>query len=60
MILLVLTLIALNINLTSVACAVGPSVNPVQNRETLHVNIGLQCMYGSFEQQKYERKSCLN
>ncbi len=35
---------------TSVACAVGPSVNPLHNRETQHVNIGLQCMYRSFEQ----------
>jgi hypothetical protein len=41
-----------------VACAVGPSVNPLQNRET-HVNIVLQCMYPFFEQPKYERKSCL-
>ncbi len=40
---------ALNINLTSVAYAVGPSVNPLQNRETLDVNIVLQCMYPSFE-----------
>jgi hypothetical protein len=61
LILLVLTLIALNINLTSVACAVGPSVNPLQNRETLHVNIVLQWMYVSiFWTAKYERKSCLN
>ncbi len=28
---------ALTINNTSVACAVGPSVNPLQNRETQHV-----------------------
>jgi hypothetical protein len=28
-----------------VACAVGPSVNPLQNRETQHVNMVLQCMY---------------
>jgi hypothetical protein len=34
----------------SVACAVGPSVNPLQNRETQHVNIVLQCMYQFFEQ----------
>jgi len=27
---------------TSVACAVGPSVNKIQNRETQHVNIVLQ------------------
>jgi hypothetical protein len=32
------------------ACAVGPSVNPLQNRETQHVNIVLQHMYGFFEQ----------
>ncbi len=31
--------------ITSVACAIGPSVNPLQNRETQHVNIVLQCMY---------------
>ncbi len=30
---------------TSVAFGVGPSVNPLQNRETQHVNIVLQCMY---------------
>jgi len=35
---------------TSVACAIGPSVNPLQNKETQHVNIGLQCMYWFFEQ----------
>jgi hypothetical protein len=41
---------------TSVACAVGPSVNPLQNRETQHVNIVLQCMYASiFWTAKYER-----
>jgi hypothetical protein len=46
---------------TSVACAVGPGVNPLQNRETQHVNIVLQCMYVSiFWTAKYERKSCLN
>jgi hypothetical protein len=30
---------------TSVACGIGPSVNPLQNRETQHVNIVLQCIY---------------
>jgi hypothetical protein len=35
---------------TSVACAVGPSVNPLQNTETQNVNIVLQCMYRFFEQ----------
>jgi hypothetical protein len=30
---------------TTVDCAVGQSVNPLQNRETHHVNIVLQCMY---------------
>jgi hypothetical protein len=35
---------------TSVACAIGPSVNPLQNRETQHVNTVLQCMYQFFEQ----------
>ncbi len=33
------------ITCTGVACAVGPSVNALQNRETQHVNIVLQCMY---------------
>ncbi len=32
------------------ACAIGPSVNPLQNKETQHVNIVLQCMYRFFEQ----------
>jgi len=45
---------------TSVTCAVGPSVNPLQNRETQHVNIVLQCMYRIFWTAKYERQSCLN
>jgi len=40
----------LNIVNTSVACAVGPSVNPLQNRETPHVSIVLQCKYQFFEQ----------
>jgi len=31
----------LQIILTSVACGLGPSVNPLQNRETQHVNIVL-------------------
>jgi hypothetical protein len=31
--------------ITSVACAIGPSVNSLQNRETQHVNFVLQCMY---------------
>jgi hypothetical protein len=35
---------------TSVACAIGPSVSPLQNRETQHVNIVLQWMYRFFEQ----------
>jgi hypothetical protein len=35
---------------TSMACAIGPSVNPLQNRETQDVNIVLQCMYRYFEQ----------
>jgi hypothetical protein len=46
---------------TSVACAIGPSVNPLQNRETQHVNIVLQCMYPFFEQPNMKGKSsCLN
>ncbi len=39
----------------SVACAVGPSVNPLQNRETQHVNIVLQCMYQFFEQKSLKK-----
>ncbi len=36
---------------TCVAYGVGPSVNPLQYRETQqHVNIVLQCMYPVFEQ----------
>jgi hypothetical protein len=35
---------------TNVVCAIGPSVNPLQNRETQPVNIILQCMYWIFEQ----------
>ncbi len=35
---------------TSVAYATGPSVKPLQNRETQHVNIVLHCMYRFFEQ----------
>ncbi len=34
------------------ACDIGPSVNPLQNREIQHVNIVLQCMYPFFEQPK--------
>jgi len=33
---------------------VGPSVNPLQNRETQHVNIVLQCMYWFFEHEKWK------
>jgi hypothetical protein len=39
----------LQIILTSVTCALGPSVNPLQNREIQHVNIVLQCTYQFFE-----------
>jgi hypothetical protein len=35
--------------ITSVAYAVGPNVNPLQNKETQHVNIVLQCLYQFFE-----------
>jgi hypothetical protein len=38
------------INTTNVPYAIGPGVNPLQNRETQHVNIVLQCMYQTFEQ----------
>jgi hypothetical protein len=34
-----------DIILTNVAYDVGPNVNPLQNRETQHVNIVLQCKY---------------
>ncbi len=44
------TLWKLNLILTSVACAVGPSVNPLQNTKTQHVNIVLQCTDQFFEQ----------
>jgi hypothetical protein len=37
-----------------VACVVGPSVNPLQSKETQHVNIILQCMYWFFEQPNME------
>jgi hypothetical protein len=41
----------LPLNVNYVACAIDPSVNPLQNRETQHVkNIVLQCMYRFFEQ----------
>jgi hypothetical protein len=33
-----------------VACAIGPSVNPLQNKETQHLNIVLQSIYPFFEQ----------
>jgi len=33
-----------------VACAIGPSVNPLQNKKTQHVNIVLQRMHQFFEQ----------
>jgi hypothetical protein len=36
---------------TSVAYVVGLSVNPLQSKETQHVNIVLQFMYWFFEQQ---------
>jgi hypothetical protein len=35
--------------ITNVAYDIGPSANPLQNRETQHVNIVLQCMYQFFE-----------
>jgi hypothetical protein len=37
-------------NATTVACAIGPSVNPLQNKETQHLNIVLQSIYPFFEQ----------
>ncbi len=53
-ILLLCLKIPLNVNY--VACAVDPSVNPLQNRETQHVNIVLQCMYRCFEQPNMKGK----
>jgi hypothetical protein len=44
---------------TSVACAIGPSVNPLQNRETQHVNIVFAMYVSTFWTAKYERKSSL-
>ncbi len=45
------TMMSSQILVTNVACAIGPSVNPLQNRETQHVNIVLQHnMYQFFEQ----------
>ncbi len=35
--------------LPSVAFVVGPRMNPLQQKETQHVNIVLQCMYGFFK-----------
>jgi hypothetical protein len=46
--------------LTSVACAIRPSVNPLQNRETQHLNIVFAMYVSMFWTAKYERKSCLN
>jgi hypothetical protein len=40
----------LHVILTSVACAIGQSVNPLQNNETQHVNVVLQCIYQIFKQ----------
>jgi len=42
---------------TNVAYVVGLSVNPLQNKETQHVNIVLQVMY-RYWIAKYERRSC--
>ncbi len=35
--------------------SIGPSVNPLQNSETQHVNIVLQYMYQFFEQPNMKR-----
>jgi hypothetical protein len=43
------TMMSSQIVVTTVASAIGPSVNPVQNREMQHVNIVLQHMYQLFE-----------
>jgi len=42
-----------------VACALGSSVNPLQNRETQHVNIVLQMYVSIFRTAKYEREIML-
>jgi hypothetical protein len=42
------TMMSSQIVVTSVACAIGPSVNPLQNRETQHVKIVMQPMYQFF------------
>jgi hypothetical protein len=38
------------LDVTSVAYAIGPSVNLLQNRETQHVKMVLQCMNQFLEQ----------
>jgi hypothetical protein len=40
----------LSFKMTSVACVVSPSVNPLQNRGPQHVNIVFHCMYQLFKQ----------
>jgi hypothetical protein len=47
------TMMSSQIVVTNVACAISPSVNPLQNRETQHVNIVLQHMYQLFEQLEF-------
>jgi hypothetical protein len=48
--------IILGYKYTSVTCVNGPSVNPLQNRGTQHVNIVLQCTYQFFEQPSMKGK----
>jgi hypothetical protein len=49
----------LNPSTISVHCVIAPSVNPLQNWETQHVNIVLQCMYQNFEWPIYQFNSSL-
>ncbi len=44
----------------SVACAVAPSVNPLQNRENSTCEHCFAMYVSIFQTAKYERKSCLN
>jgi hypothetical protein len=40
---------------TSVACAIDPSANPLQNKETQHANIVLQCIYRFLNNQIWKK-----
>jgi hypothetical protein len=47
------------LDVTSVTYAIGPSVNLLQNRETQHVNMVLQCMNQFFEQPNMKGKEIM-